>query len=102
MPIYEYQCLRCGRTVEVQQKFSDPPKSRCPHCRGKLKRLISNTTFILKGSGWYKTDYATKAEKEKKDDEKREKKPDADKKEEADSDTKEKASGKDSNDIKAA
>ena len=58
MPIYEYECLACGKTTEAFQKFSDPPLGRCPQCRGRLKKLISTTSFQLKGSGWYVTDYA--------------------------------------------
>ncbi|HJQ84707.1 MAG TPA: zinc ribbon domain-containing protein [Candidatus Binatia bacterium] len=57
MPIYEYQCEQCG-VFEEMQRITDPPLSRCPKCRRKVKRLISNTSFQLKGSGWYVTDYA--------------------------------------------
>ncbi len=60
MPIYEYECLKCGEIREAQQKFSDKPLSTCPRCGGTLKKIISNTSFILKGTGWYKTDYASK------------------------------------------
>ena len=60
MPIYEYQCRKCGHQTEIWQKFSDPPLSRCDLCNGKMKKLISNNTFHLKGSGWYVTDYASK------------------------------------------
>ncbi len=60
MPIYEYECLKCGEMHEAQQKFSDRPLSKCPSCGGTLKKIISNTSFILKGTGWYKTDYASK------------------------------------------
>ncbi len=68
MPIYEYQCQKCGH-FEVTQKITDKPLSRCPTCKGKVKKLISNTSFQLKGSGWYITDYARKekAPKEKKE-----------------------------------
>ncbi len=59
MPIYEYDCPRCG-VVEVMQKISDDPLKRCPNCRCKVKRLISLNNFHLKGSGWYATDYARK------------------------------------------
>jgi putative FmdB family regulatory protein len=58
MPIYEYECVACGKIIEAFQKFSDAPLTKCEGCRGKLKRLISNTSFQLKGSGWYVTDYA--------------------------------------------
>jgi putative FmdB family regulatory protein len=56
MPIYEYRCEQCG-DFEQSQRISDPPLSRCPKCRRKVRRLISNTSFQLKGSGWYITDY---------------------------------------------
>jgi putative FmdB family regulatory protein len=58
MPIYEYECRACGKTTEAFQKFSDKALTKCPHCQGRLKKLISNTSFRLKGSGWYVTDYA--------------------------------------------
>ncbi len=64
MPIYEYECTQCGRIEEVLQKFSDKPLTTCRHCSGKLHKLISHSTFHLKGSGWYVTDYAGK-EKDK-------------------------------------
>ena len=57
MPIYEYKCDNCDRIIEVMQKFSDKPLSRCPACSGRIKRLISNCSFHLKGTGWYVTDY---------------------------------------------
>ncbi len=58
MPIYEYECDKCGVHVEALQKFSDQPLTECESCDGKLKKLISQSTFHLKGSGWYVTDYA--------------------------------------------
>jgi putative FmdB family regulatory protein len=61
MPIYEYECLQCGSVEEALQKFSDKPLAKCRQCSGKLRKLISNTTFHLKGSGWYVTDYASKS-----------------------------------------
>lgn len=60
MPIYEYECTKCGHQTEAWQKFSDPPLTECEQCHGKMKRLISQSTFHLKGSGWYVTDYASK------------------------------------------
>ena len=57
MPIYEYRCEHCG-DFEEMQRITDPPLARCPKCRRKVKRLISNTSFQLKGTGWYVTDYA--------------------------------------------
>ncbi len=64
MPIYEYLCLQCERQLEAVQKFSDAPLSTCPECGGELKKLISSTSFVLKGSGWYVTDYPS-AERKK-------------------------------------
>ncbi len=60
MPIYEYECTDCGCHTEAIQKFSDPPLSECDSCHGKMKKLISQSTFHLKGTGWYVTDYASK------------------------------------------
>jgi putative FmdB family regulatory protein len=57
MPTYEYRCEHCG-DFEENQRITDPPLERCPKCRRKVRRLISNTSFQLKGSGWYVTDYA--------------------------------------------
>jgi len=57
MPIYEYQCDRCG-VFEVNQRITEDALKKCPTCKGKVRRLISNTSFMLKGSGWYATDYA--------------------------------------------
>jgi len=59
MPIYEYHCGKCG-DFEVMQKISDKPLTNCPTCRRKVQKLISSTSFQLKGSGWYITDYARK------------------------------------------
>jgi putative FmdB family regulatory protein len=61
MPIYEYQCQKCG-TFEATQRITDKPLSKCPTCKGKVKKLISNTSFQLKGTGWYVTDYARKGQ----------------------------------------
>jgi putative FmdB family regulatory protein len=63
MPIYEYECARCGRVEEVFQKISEKPLSRCRHCSGKLHKLISQSSFHLKGTGWYVTDYANRSSK---------------------------------------
>jgi putative FmdB family regulatory protein len=59
MPIYEYRCEKCG-TFEATQRITDKPIGKCPTCKGKVKTLISHTSFQLKGSGWYITDYARK------------------------------------------
>lgn len=61
MPIYEYHCTACDENFEVTQKISDAPLGACPRCDGKVEKLISQSSFVLKGSGWYKTDYASKA-----------------------------------------
>ena len=61
MPIYEYECTKCGRVKEAWQKFSDKPLISCEHCSGKLHKLISQSAFHLKGTGWYATDYADKS-----------------------------------------
>jgi putative FmdB family regulatory protein len=61
MPIYEYQCEHCGRLEEVLQKSTDQPLTRCHQCEGKLHKIISQSSFHLKGSGWYVTDYAGKS-----------------------------------------
>lgn len=57
MPIYEYHCPKCG-TFETMQRITEPPLKRCPTCKSKVERMISATSFVLKGSGWYATDYA--------------------------------------------
>lgn len=61
MPLYEYQCKKCGRRVEHIQKFSDPPQTKCEKCGGELEQLISSPAIQFKGSGWYVTDYAHKS-----------------------------------------
>ena len=61
MPIYEYECTKCGTIDEALQKFSDKPLTKCRHCKGKLTKLVSQSTFHLKGAGWYATDYAKKS-----------------------------------------
>ena len=58
MPIYEYECQKCRQVTEAMQKFSDAPLTCCPACSGELKKMISHSSFHLKGSGWYVTDYA--------------------------------------------
>jgi len=57
MPIYEYHCPKCG-TFETTQRITEPALKRCPTCKSKVERMISATSFVLKGSGWYATDYA--------------------------------------------
>lgn len=62
MPIYEYQCKKCGEVFEAFQKINDEPVSRCKFCAGSVEKLISHTSFQLKGSGWYLTDYSRKSQ----------------------------------------
>lgn len=57
MPLYEYQCQKCGEKLEDIQKLSDPPYTKCPQCGGELKKLISAPAIQFKGSGFYITDY---------------------------------------------
>lgn len=59
MPVYEYICDRCEKVTEEMQKFSDAPLTDCEACgeKGKLRKLISRSSFALKGTGWYTTDY---------------------------------------------
>lgn len=63
MPIYEYECRSCGHRFEKWQNMDDLPITKCPVCKGKVKRLISaNVGFIFKGPGFYATDYKNKKE----------------------------------------
>ena len=59
MPIYEYSCPKCGE-FEVTQRITEDALKKCPTCKSKVRKLISSTSFQLKGSGWYVTDYAKK------------------------------------------
>jgi putative FmdB family regulatory protein len=79
MPLYEYQCTKCGNRFEKIQKFSDKMVKKCPDCGGPVEQMISAPAVQFKGSGWYVTDYAKKpssqgassgdsASKDKKDD----------------------------------
>lgn len=60
MPIYEYECLQCGKRTEWLQRMSDAPLAACPHCGGEVRKLFSAPSFQFKGSGFYKTDYVDK------------------------------------------
>jgi putative FmdB family regulatory protein len=60
MPIYEYECLQCGKRTELLQRMDGAPLAACPQCGGPVKKLISSPAFQFKGSGWYATDYAGK------------------------------------------
>jgi len=59
MPIYEYACEKCDKHLEIIQKITEGPLTICPDCKGQLRKKISNTSFVLKGTGWYATDYAS-------------------------------------------
>src|SRR4051812_39729623 len=61
MPIYEYDCSKCGKTFEIIQKMSDKPLKKHAACGGSLTKLISASGFQFKGTGWYVTDYAKKS-----------------------------------------
>ncbi|MDA8423561.1 MAG: zinc ribbon domain-containing protein [Nitrospiraceae bacterium] len=64
MPNYEYECKSCGGRFEVIQKFSDPMLTVCKLCNAKnIRKLLSPTSFVLKGSGWYATDYPSQDRK---------------------------------------
>ena len=64
MPIYEYHCPKCG-TFETTQRITEPALKRCPTCKSKVERMISATSFVLKGSGWYATDYAALGQRQR-------------------------------------
>jgi putative FmdB family regulatory protein len=70
VPTYEYQCQQCRRTFEVRQRITEEPLKRCEVCGGPLQRLLSPAPFILKGEGWYVTDYPSEARKKARDAEK--------------------------------
>ncbi len=65
MPIYEYVCQKCGHHLEIMQKMSDKNLTKCPECKGRLEKIFSQTSFQLKGSGWYVSDYSSRAKTEK-------------------------------------
>lgn len=69
MPIYDYECQDCKTQFEVEAKMSDPPPPYCPNCKHPhIRRMISRTSFVLKGGGWYVTDYKSKRKDESKTD----------------------------------
>ena len=61
MPLYEYECKKCGHRFERIQRFSDPLVKKCPECGGKVEQVLSAPAVQFKGSGWYVTDYAKKS-----------------------------------------
>ena len=88
MPLYEYQCKKCGHRFEKIQKFSDKPVKKCSECGGPVEQTISAPAVQFKGSGWYVTDYARKSQtasdsgsKDTKESKKEEKKPETSTKE---------------------
>jgi putative FmdB family regulatory protein len=60
MPIYEYKCKKCGKEFEMFQGIADPAAKSCRFCRGPVHKMMSLSSFHLKGSGWYATDYGGK------------------------------------------
>jgi putative FmdB family regulatory protein len=60
MPIHEYQCRKCETVVERIEGVRDRPMKKCPSCGGKVDQMISSSAFVLKGTGWYASDYGTK------------------------------------------
>src|ERR1700741_2065863 len=63
MPTYEYECLKCKRVFEIRQRISEPALTVCDVCGGEVRRLLSAAPFILKGEGWYVTDYPSESRK---------------------------------------
>ncbi len=75
MPIYEYQCEGCGHSKEIFHKIDKKVRPACPECGKRMKKIISPAAFILKGSGWYVTDYPSQSRKEGLESEGKEKNP---------------------------
>jgi putative FmdB family regulatory protein len=75
MPTYEYECLECKRVFEIRQRISEPPLTKCDACNGPVRRLLSAAPFILKGEGWYVTDYPSESRKKARESEKSADKP---------------------------
>ncbi len=59
MPVYEYECPACEAVFEVQQRMTDDPLSKCPECDGAVKKIMSRSSFQLKGGGWYADGYSS-------------------------------------------
>jgi len=68
MPVYEYECKQCDKIFEVQQKMADAPLTNCPECQAPVKKLLSLSSFQLKGGGWYADGYASSSGGSKKND----------------------------------
>jgi putative FmdB family regulatory protein len=64
MPTYEYECVKCKRVFEIRQRISEPALTVCDVCGGEVRRLLSAAPFILKGAGWYVTDYPSESRKQ--------------------------------------
>ncbi len=62
MPVYEYECPACEKVFEMQQRMSDAPLTVCPDCEGKVKKIVSMSSFHLKGGGWYSDGYSSRAD----------------------------------------
>jgi putative FmdB family regulatory protein len=71
VPTYEYECDRCHRVYEVRQRISASPLTECQYCQGPIRRLLAPAPFILKGGGWYVTDYPSESRKKAMDAEKK-------------------------------
>ena len=63
MPVYEYECKACEKVIEVQQKMADAPLTNCPDCDGPISKLMSMSSFQLKGGGWYADGYSSTKDK---------------------------------------
>jgi putative FmdB family regulatory protein len=70
VPTYEYECAACRRVFEIRQRISEPPLTTCDVCGGAVHRLLSAAPFILKGEGWYVTDYPSESRKKAREAEK--------------------------------
>lgn len=71
VPTYEYECQQCHRVFEIRQRITEPPLERCDSCGGTVRRLLSPAPFILKGEGWYVTDYPSESRKKAMESEKK-------------------------------
>ena len=98
MPIYEYECRKCKAHIEVLQKVSDKPPVKCRKCGGKLERKVSAPAIQFTGSGWYVTDYASKATKGEKSESEPSAEAKSDKSEKSDKTTKESSPAKKTSD----
>lgn len=67
MPVYEYECPACEKVHEVQQRMADDPLTECPECGGPVKKIMSRSSFQLKGGGWYADGYSSTGPEKKKD-----------------------------------